>query len=136
MAPPSAPNNFETRLSECKTEVEGLIGDVHERLESVEEVHQTIHKTYAAVLGLEQRFSDLSVSFASSEAKRTHLHDALPPEKLRVIDALVYRHTKKGEMYEKLTYKITESGLLGALIFILGIMALGFWQWLQKGMLK
>lgn len=135
MAPPTT-NAFEVRLGECKAEVENLIEGVNGRLETVEEVHLTIHKTYDAVISLEQRLADLSVSFATSEAKRTHLHDALPPEKLRVLDALVYRHTKKGEMYEKLTYKLTESGLLGALVFLLGILAMGFWQWLQTGLHK
>ena len=125
------PSEFEERLAACKAEVDDAVMNVADRLKNVEDVTLTVHKIYDVVLSLEQRVSNLSLSFASSEAKTNEVHTSLPPEKLRVLQSIVTKAEKRAEMYERLTYKLTESGILGLIIFLLGLLAAGFWQWIN-----
>ncbi len=127
---------IDEKLEACKAEVDLAMGAVTKRVELMEEERQIIHKIYELMLSMEQRVANLSLSFATSEAKSAELHNSLPPEKIKTLQAIINRNIKKEELYEKLTYKLTESGLLGLAIFLLGLLAMGFWHWLQTGLHK
>ena len=118
----------EQQIAACREEVEDAFGDLHRRLESVEQIQQLIHKIYESTNATEARVSNLMISFSSYAAKQDRIATGFPADDpdghRRAHELFIEQARDKAEFWKKMRDEVAKYGAIGVVGFIC------FWVWI------
>ena len=122
----------ESKIDECRSEVDAAIGDLHKRLESVESIQQLIHKIYESTNATEGRVSNLMISFSSYAAKQELIASGFPSGDptghRRAHEIFIDQARSKAEFWNRMREEAGKWGVLS----VIGFLAASIWMYVKS----